>query len=73
MEKNQMPFYMKYGFKGIIPAGTPMYQIIPVKREEWNGVSSPFNRDLQFIENSKVRSKFWGGYKKHFWTKKSYE
>jgi hypothetical protein len=73
VEKNQMPFYIKYGFKGIIPAGTPMYQIIPIKRDDWEAETCPYNQDLQYKENSKVRSKFWGGYKNYFWNKKNYK
>ncbi len=29
------PFVIKEGFEGIIPKGTPMFQIIPFKRENW--------------------------------------
>lgn len=29
------PFVIKKGFNGIIEAGTPMFQIIPIKRSDW--------------------------------------
>lgn len=31
----RMPFFIKKGFSGVIPAGTPFVQIIPIKRESW--------------------------------------
>jgi len=30
-----VPFSIKNGFEGIIEAGTPMFQVIPFKREKW--------------------------------------
>jgi hypothetical protein len=30
-----IPWFIKSGFEGVIPAGTPYAQIIPVKREKW--------------------------------------
>jgi hypothetical protein len=30
------PFMMKNNFEGVIPAGTPIVQIIPFKRDDWN-------------------------------------
>jgi len=29
------PFLLKEGFEGIIPKGTPMFQILPFKRDNW--------------------------------------
>ena len=31
----RMPFLIKKGFSGVIPAGTPFVQIIPIQRAEW--------------------------------------
>jgi len=30
-----MPFFIKEGFSGIIPKGTPIAQVLPFKRESW--------------------------------------
>jgi hypothetical protein len=30
-----VPFVIKSGWKGVIEKGTPMFQMIPIKREEW--------------------------------------
>jgi hypothetical protein len=32
-----VPFFIKSGFEGIIPKGTPIAQVIPFKRENWVG------------------------------------
>lgn len=67
-----MPFYVKMGFKGIIPAGTPMYQFIPIKRESWESQLEPFSQELQRKRLKHQRSKFWGFYKETFWHRKEY-
>lgn len=61
-------------FEGLIPAGTPIAQIIPFKRDDWN-------MKLGTIENlkeinsvtEKIRSTFFDGYRNHFRTNKSYK
>ena len=67
-----IPFFIKNGFQGFIPAGTPMYQMIPVKRENLESVVEPFNE----IESAKLyhqlRSRFYGAYRDMFWQKKTY-
>lgn len=30
-----IPFFIKQGFNGVIPAGTPIAQLIPIKRNTW--------------------------------------
>jgi len=67
-------FFMRNDFSGIIPKGTPMYQIIPFKRESWKTdivkfVDTKDDMDMQFY---KVRSVFSGGYKKLFWKRKDF-
>lgn len=34
------PFWIESGFEGIVPNGTPIVQIIPFKRDEWNATLS---------------------------------
>lgn len=67
------PFYIEKDFEGIIPAGTPMYQIIPIKRESWKSSPIPFNEDDSIRRDRVVRRHFFNSYKKQFWQKKSYE
>jgi hypothetical protein len=69
----QFPFFMKSGFSGIIPAGTPIIQAIPFKRDDWQ---------MQFpnqTESYKYKD-FWSWfdppmakYKRFFWKKKRYQ
>lgn len=60
---------------GIIPAGTPIVQVIPFKRDSWKMSIDEFNEKNQ--EHVKVfnmlRSKFFNSYKTQFWTKKEFK
>lgn len=38
-----LPFFIKEGFEGVIPKGTPIAQIIPFKREDWKSKYLPSN------------------------------
>lgn len=68
-----MPFYLKWGFSGIIPAGTPMYQFIPIKRDSWKSNFEKFSFDNHLVRNTFMKTNFWGVYKKVFHTKKVYK
>jgi hypothetical protein len=67
-----MPFFLKDGFEGIIPIGTPIAQMIPFKREEWKmelddsvavgGIKRKRESGYRMLDN----------YKNYFWHKKSY-
>jgi hypothetical protein len=67
-----LPFYIKHGFTGRIPAGTPMYQMIPVKRESWESEVMPWNEPEQRKRIAMVASKAYGAYKDLFHTKKEF-
>lgn len=70
------PFLIYKGFSGTIPAGTPMYQMFPYKRDSWQSINLPATTDTEnFIENSlkKLKSHVTDGYKKLYWSKKYYE
>jgi hypothetical protein len=42
------PFLMKNNFEGVIPAGTPVVQIIPFKRTNWTmEINEDLNKDLE--------------------------
>jgi len=66
-------FFIKKGFEGLIPAGTPLYQIIPFKREDWEK-EIVFEEYQDLVINTRLRSqtKFFDNYKKLFWRKKKY-
>jgi hypothetical protein len=68
-----LPFFIKKGFTGVIPAGTPIAQLIPIKRESWTAV--PNDKGLQYLEHLQGETVRTEGksYKKLFWDRKSYE
>lgn len=68
-----IPFLIKEGFNGLIPAGTPIYQIIPFKRDDW------FSEyvDEDYIDaksiSYNVKKFFYDGYKKIIWERKNFQ
>jgi hypothetical protein len=68
-------FFIKEDFSGLIPKGTPMYQIIPIKRESWKSEKMQLkNKTLNEVNQQvfNVKSFFSGGYKKLYWNKKDF-
>jgi hypothetical protein len=70
---NSIPFYIKHGWTGIIPAGTPMYQIIPIKRDSWGSDTVEFDPEKPIKTNLTLTKHFWGSYKKYWWQKKQWD
>jgi hypothetical protein len=69
-----MPFFMKRNFSGNIPAGTPIAQLIPIKREEWvSELGNDQDKQKANQQNFDSRRVFSGFYKKNFWERKKYE
>ena len=67
-----IPFFIKEDFVGVIPAGTPFAQLIPVKRAKWTSLKN--DTGIQYLENLQgafVRSP-GKSYKKYFWQRKEY-
>lgn len=69
-EFSSFPFYLKKNFSGIIPKGTPFYQIIPIKRSNWFSSLQKHNESEQTKTTAPVRQYFRDGYKKLYWSKK---
>lgn len=68
-----VPFLLKSGFSGIIPAGTPMYQMIFIKRDEWHSSKEQFNEKFEKYNRFQIKKFLKGeGYKKLYWSKKEY-
>ena len=66
------PFVLKdIDFEGLIPAGTPVAQIIPIKRSTWK-MEFGNKEDTENVYAS-VRSSFFDGYRNFFWSKKEYK
>lgn len=71
----QFPFILKNpDWEGLIPAGTPMAQVIPFKRENFSMDVASDEESIQkiFKSNKLLNSKFFDSYKKMFWDKKYY-
>lgn len=69
-------FFIKKDFNGIIPKGTPMYQIIPFKKDSWESEKIIFDEKYNSIFQNQfynIRSKFTGGYKKNYWNRKEFK
>jgi hypothetical protein len=69
-----IPWYIKEGWIGVIPKGSPMYQIIPVKRDKWFGyVGKKFISKKSLFMGQQARNVPYGFYRDKLWVKKNYE
>jgi hypothetical protein len=73
MVGGQLPFFIKKGFEGIIPKGTPFAQLIPFKKENWVAEEDESllkkGREINHLSNSVLR----GWYKNSRWKKAYYK
>lgn len=72
----EFPFFLTDpSWTGLIPAGTPIAQVVPFKREEYEHEvrieSDSFNPSYK--TNKRVRSVFDNGYRNLFWNRKNYD
>lgn len=67
------PFFLKKGFVGKIPAGTPIVQLIPFKREGWKSEIVKLDNQLFTSTMLRIKSHFEFAYKKFFWKRKQYQ
>jgi len=68
-----IPFFIKEDFVGMIPAGTPFAQLIPIKRASWRAINNDAGiRYLEYLQGATVRSP-GKSYKKLFWVRKDYQ
>lgn len=67
-----VPFMIKRGFEGTIPAGTPIYQMIFIKRDSWKSSIAEYNETKQSQLNYSARKFFQDGYKKQHWSRKDF-
>jgi len=69
----QFPFFMKKGFTGIIPAGTPVIQAIPFKRDDWKIDFPKQDKSYEYKDFYKWFDPPMAKYKRFFWKKKRYQ
>lgn len=68
------PMFIKDNFEGIIEKGTPMFQMIPFKRDNWKSEFSFLeNSEMQTIFDSQIKSTLVNNYVKNFWQKKTFK
>lgn len=73
MYPGNAPFFIREGFEGIIPMGTPIMQLIPVKRESWKS-----SQNKALVEEGRLwdltsRRVVSGAYKALKWKKKDFQ
>lgn len=66
------PFLIKKDFEGVIPAGTPIVQLHPFKRESWKMELGEADQKEIFESQIKLNHKLMGGYKSQWWRRKEY-
>jgi len=67
-----IPFFVREDFVGMVPAGTPFAQLLPIKRESWKSISNDQGIVyLDDLQGATVRSP-GKSYKKFFWVRKDY-
>ena len=68
-----IPFFIKENFEGVIPEGTPLFQLFPYKRDKWKSwIDDSTREDIQYKQLNELRQPGMS-YKKRFWKKKVYE
>jgi hypothetical protein len=67
-----IPFFIKENFVGTIPAGTPIAQLIPIKRESWVMVDNAENIKKKSLYRGMLARTSDFNYKKTMWHRKEY-
>jgi hypothetical protein len=69
------PMWVKNGFEGIVEKGTPMIQIIPFKRDDWNSTFDFYEDDeyQTIIEEKNFNGTMIGHYLKNHHSKKKFK
>jgi hypothetical protein len=68
-----VPFVVKKGFEGIIEKGTPMFQILPFKRDNWESEISSQTLEKTNFELEKFYTRIVSPYGRFFRSKKEYK
>lgn len=73
-----MPFFIKKGYTGILPAGTPYAQMLPFKRENWESEiidDLPYEKmaEINQKNSEKYRQPDGGIYQREVWERRKYE
>ncbi len=71
-QRAEVTFYLKSDFSGVIKRGTPIFQVIPFKREKWESEVLPYNESWRLKWVNLSRNVFGGAYRENFWHKKEF-
>lgn len=72
VDAGSIPFFIRRSAIGkVVPAGTPIAQLIPIKRDKWFAVNKPFNKKI--INKAKKFYFIDRYYKKYLWKQKEYK
>jgi hypothetical protein len=72
--EGKVPFFIQKDFEGIIPAGTPIMQLIPIKRNRWiHLVASKKLMKFRDHQQWSLRTNFYGFYKKNYRQPKDFD
>lgn len=66
------PFTLDKEFEGILPAGTPMVQVIPFKRDDWQAEFRKGTIEEFTTKHNALFTKFWNAYGDKVHKKKRY-
>ncbi len=67
------PMWVKSGFEGVVEKGTPMVQIIPFKRDNWEAEFKYFKEgEYNIIEERTFNTTIVNHYIKNVWSKKEF-
>lgn len=66
------PFILEKDFEGMIPAGTPMIQAIPFKRDDWESLVIDTGDSYSYPYSSDNLNPPFAWYKRKWWTRKLY-
>lgn len=69
---NVVTFFLRKDFEGIIPKGTPIMSLIPIKRADWKAVVDHSLQNQGVWDLERKRNYIYGFYKKHRWVRKKY-
>lgn len=73
LPRGEYPFFIKEDFEGIISKGTPIFQIIPFKREDWQMEYDENIVNIGLQNEFLTMKSIFGWYKNNKWKRKIYE
>ena len=72
VSSGKLPFYIRDDFEGLIPAGTPIVQLLPIKRDSWVAKEDQSIQKIGRLHMFNAYRHISGWYKKNIWIRKEY-